>query len=119
MNNKERSAWTVEIPFSYRWKLCLVAWVIGLVAAGFPNPALIMYLWFFPLGLLEVTGWRFGGQDSEYVVGWFCYTLITVFALMARPRLLYFTLFGVLCILLLLNAAGCQHMMARVVEKTH
>lgn len=108
-----------EVSFSRRWKLCLIAWVFGLISAGFPNPGLILYVWFFPLGLLEIAGKQSTGHDSEYLVGWIFYILITASALTSRPRVLYYTLFGVLCILLLLNAAGCQHMMARVVEKTH
>ena len=103
-----------EIPLPRRWKLWLIAWGVGLIAAGFPNPALIVYAWLFPWGLMEAVGWKRSGYDSDYIVGWLPYIALTVAALFSRPRVFYFTLYVTLCILLALNAAGCQQMNAKM-----
>lgn len=106
-----------DIPFSRRWKLWLIAWGVGLVAAGFPNPALIFYVWFFPSGLAKAFDRPFPAYDIA--IGWLIYLLLTAFAFLSRPRVLYFTFFGIFCILLLLNAVGCQRMLGQMFEKTH
>ena len=116
MNDNRTSFWMTELPFSRRWKFWLAAWFTGLIAAGFPHPALVFYLWLFPLGLLKMTG-RLTGNDSDYIVGWLLYALITVLALLSRPRVLYFTFYVVFCTLLLLNIVGCQQINAQT-EKT-
>ncbi len=72
---------------------------------------LIIYAWFFPWGLLEAVGWN---HDSDYItVYWLPYIALTVAALFSRTRVLYFTYYVILCILLALNAAGCQQMNAK------
>lgn len=114
MSEKQPPSYLTAIPFSLRWKLWLIAWSVGLVAAGFPNPALIFYFWLFPIGLLKVIGWQDTGYDSGYFVGWLVYIPLSVLALIARPRLLYFTLYLILCFLLLLNIVGCQQMNAQM-----
>ena len=97
----------------------MIAWIVGLIAAGFPNPTLLLWVWLFPLGLFEIAGRQFTGLDSDYVIGWLFYALLTALALVSRPRFLYFIFYTVLCILLILNIVGCQQMNARMVEKTH
>ncbi len=111
MNNNQPPSCMTEIPFSRRRKLWLIAWVVGLIAAGFPNPALIAVIWCFPLGLMNVVRWD-GYADDYLIVGWLFYGALTVVALMSRPRVLYFTLYIILCILLLLNIVGCHQMNA-------
>ena len=99
-----------EISFSQRWKLWLIAWATALVAAGAPNPGLILYVWLFPLGLMKAIGWEQSGKDNDYILGWLPYIALTIAAMYSRPRVLYFTIYVVLCILLLLNVVGCQQM---------
>lgn len=113
MSNDHQSFITTEIPFSRRWKLLLIAWGIGLVASGFPNPDSISIIWFFPLGLIKVVGWE-GGHPNDFIVGWVLYLALTVVALVSRPRVLYFTFYIILCILLLLNIAGCHQIIAQM-----
>ena len=99
-----------EIPFSRRWKLWLIAWGTALVVAGLPRPTLILYAWLFPWGLMEAVGWKRSGYDADYIVGWLPYIALTIAALCSRRRVLYFTFYVVLCILLILNVVGCQQM---------
>ena len=113
MNDNQTSFWKAEIPFLRRWKLWLLAWIIALVAAGFPNPGLIVIIWLFPWGLMDSIGWQRTGYDSDYVVGWLPYIVLTIAALLSRRRILYFAFFVILCVLLLLNIVGCHHLNAQ------
>lgn len=95
-----------RIPFSQRWKLWLIAWAVALFAAWYTT--LIPYVWLFPLGLMEVVGRKQFGHDLDLLWGWFLYLALTIAAMCCRPRVLYFTFYTILCILLALNVIGCH-----------
>lgn len=113
MSESGTSFWKTEISLALRWKLWLGAWLVGLVAAGFPHPVLILVVWLFPWGLMDMIGWQRTGHDGDYFVGWLPYIVLTVAAIRSRPRVLYFLFFGILCVLLLLNIVGCHRLNAQ------
>ena len=94
-----------NISFSYRWKLWLLAWGLTVLAIGVPYPGLILWFWMFPFGLTEAMGWK---RSGDYILGWLLYIALTIAALYTRRSFLYFTLYVILCILLLLNVFGCH-----------
>lgn len=102
-----------EIPFTRRLTLLLIVWAVGLVAAGFPNPVLIVYTNLFPVGLRVATPWIYTVMDRNYIiVGWLLYMALTLAALLSRPRILFVTFYRVLCVLLVVNVVGCQYINA-------
>lgn len=105
-----------EIPFKRRLKLWLMAWAVGLVAAGFPHPVMIVWVWVFPLGLMEAFSLdnKIPGEDAVYFLVWLPYIGLTIAALLARRRADFTKLLILLCLLLAVNVAGCRHMNANM-----
>ncbi len=99
-----------EISFSRRWKLCLLAWVAAFITLAASNPELVFYVWFFPMGLLEILGTKPAGQKTKVLMWlvWLIYLALTLAALRCGKRFLFFVLYGVICLLLILNVVGCQ-----------
>jgi hypothetical protein len=119
-NLKSNHVMNPEEPpkISLRWRITLLVavWVITTIATVEGGIALLLYAWMFPSGLLAL----FVPKDwdppiSEVVIlimGWALYVGLTVFTALQKRRTCYFIIFGILCVLLALNVAGC-HVMLR------
>ncbi len=95
-----------EISFGKRSLIFWLTWIAALIAAC-PSWQGIMFVQLFPLGL------AFNIRLEKYetiaaTFGWFGYLVLSVFVLTSRTKIRFYVLYGVLCIFLLLNVAGCQ-----------
>ncbi len=85
---------------------------------GFALLLLVDGLIFFPLfpfGLFTVFGVGVGSRLSVLlmtVLGWGVYALLTFLAYTARKRFRYFLLYGIFCLVLILNVTGCRQVLS-------
>src|SRR5690349_954428 len=102
------------MPFGRRLSLLLIAWCVAVLAAAAAFPHLSRkYIFLFPYGLFTAVISAFGAKANSaphVAVGWLTYVVLTLTSLCSAKRMLYFALYGILCVLLLLNVIGC-HMM--------
>jgi hypothetical protein len=102
------------MPLGRRLTLLLIAWCVAVLAAAAAFPHLSRkYILLFPYGLFTAVISALGakGNSAPHVaVGWLMYVVLTFTSLFSARRMLYFTLYAILCGLLLLNIIGC-HMM--------
>jgi len=113
---RQATSLNMEEPrtISLRWRISLwiLAWVIAAIATVEGGIALLIYSWMFPSGLLALfTPKDWDPPVSEVVIlifGWLLYVGLTVFGLLQKRRIRYFITFGILCVLLALNVAGCH-----------
>ncbi|MEK7781891.1 MAG: hypothetical protein AAB370_10375 [Verrucomicrobiota bacterium] len=98
-----------EISFGRRFGFVVIAWVLTAVAT-YPG---IMYPPAFPAGLFVVFGMGETNPLRQWwiIIGWIVYFTLTFAALLSRRENRYFIIFALLCVLLLLNSAGCRVMM--------
>jgi hypothetical protein len=112
---------TTTIPSRLRVRLWLIAWAVALLATPIPfcltSPGLfahfVMSVWAFPLG---VAGYAFPEHrnppeaivTASLIAGWAFYAGLTIVGLLQRNRTRYFVVYTVLCLLLILNAVGCN-----------
>lgn len=109
------------IEFRARLRLLAVAWLAAVIAVAIPDPRLLVAE---PL-LVMVACFPFGtflflsqcgllpsnmpvGFTSLCAIGWLFYAALTSVALLTRKRVAYFVVYGILCVLLLLNVVGCH-----------
>ena len=96
-----------EIGRDLRFSLLLIPWMTVVVLTF---PGAFMFPQFFPAGFLRV--FRVKETDaidhSWVVVGWAVYFLLTAGACLSGQKRNYFIIYGILCILLALNIAGCR-----------
>ena len=103
------------IPFENRWKLLLWAWAIAGLATVLIEIPLLVFFPFFPLGLFSLLhGQEVAPGYLAMGCGWLIYIIITDAALLANKRFVYFGIYGVLCLLLILNVAGCHQILKNV-----
>jgi hypothetical protein len=103
-------------------RLWLVAWGIALAGTTIPIlskdltmlPYFVMSIWAFPIGTIAFA-LPVGFQQPDGVLvywliagGWLFYAFLTVFGLSQRNRLGYYIVHATLCLLLVLNAVGCN-----------
>jgi hypothetical protein len=70
---------------------------------------LLLCFWMFPGGLItELFGLERGDSWFGLAFGWLAYLIVMLAALFANKRLLYYMLYGILCLMLILNIAGCH-----------
>jgi hypothetical protein len=82
-------------------------------AAALPRGSRPGYVLLFPFGLITcvISALGIKSQNAPHVIfGWLLYLALTIAGLLTRRRLAYFVIYGILCVLLLLNVIGC-HMM--------
>jgi hypothetical protein len=113
-----------ELSRRLRARLLLIAWVVALLvtdAAGVIHCGVsfalfgVACVWAFPTGMYSLV-FRDGGPElgfaasiSVFVLLWLCYLGLTLLAFRQRRRLRYLMVYGLLCVLLLLNAVGCNY----------
>ena len=95
------------------------AWVIALVAAGFPNPEAAIWFVLFPIGLAEVPGLiglpaELGHEWYVYLAGLVLYYVLTWGALLSAKPLRFYAWYLCLCLLLGANVVGCRHQIAAI-----
>jgi hypothetical protein len=118
------SSQDIEISRRLRARLLLVAWAVALLIPDLSRAThdvryalfAVVWVWAFPTGvsyflfpddaLLEFTPGIVG-----LLLIWLCYLGLTLLAFRQHRSLRYFLVYGLLCVLLLLNAAGCAMMM--------
>jgi peptidoglycan/LPS O-acetylase OafA/YrhL len=114
-------AQTNEISKSRRVLLWVAAWVIALIATSIPAcigspglfPYFVMSVWMFPIGTIA---FAFPGLPNPpdgfsitcLVIGWLFYIALTVVGLSQRCRFRYYLVYAILCVLLIVNAVGCN-----------
>ena len=104
------------IPFGARCRFLMWAWGIAAFATVLVEIPLLLFFPWFPLGLVCL----FYNKDNDghshlfMAVGWFFYTFITVSAMMTKRRQFYFLIYGLLCLLLILNVIGCHQILRHV-----
>jgi hypothetical protein len=117
----------IEISRRQRARLLLAAWAVALLIPDLAGAILVrcdfglfgvIWVWAFPTGMI----FFLVPHDStlEFIPGmvvigliWLCYVGLTFLALRQHRRLRYFIVYGLLCVLLLLNAVGCTVLMAK------
>lgn len=105
---------------SLRWRISLwvLAWVIAAIVTVEGGIGLLIYAWMFPSGLLALfTPKDWDPPVSDVVIlilSWALYVGLTVFGLLQKRRVRYFIAFGILCVLLGLNAVGCHQMIDNI-----
>ena len=110
-----------EISRRLRVRLWLFAWSVALVATVIPVciseprflPVYVICVWKFPLGIAALA---FQGRQNlpdgvfigSILGGWILYIALSVYGLSQRRRARYFVSYAILCLLLFLNAVGCN-----------
>lgn len=110
-----------EISKRSRVTLWLAAWGIALAATPIPFciaspglfPYFVMSAWAFPIGTAafafpEHRNPSDGIVVASLVTGWLFYIALTVVGLYQKRRIRYLTVYAILCLLLILNAVGCN-----------
>ncbi|NOS69688.1 MAG: hypothetical protein HOP33_07140 [Verrucomicrobia bacterium] len=110
-----------EISKSSRVTLWLVAWGVALAATTIPIcikspeffPYFVTSIWGFPIGTAafafpEHRNPPDGVVVASLVAGWLFYIALTIVGLYQKRRVRYFTVYTILCLLLILNAVGCN-----------
>src|SRR5437773_10072413 len=110
-----------EISKSSRVILWFAAWGVALAATPIPVsiaipglfPCFVMYIWAFPIGTAAFAfpeHWNppDGVVVASLVGGWLFYIALTVVGLYQKRRVRYFTVYAILCLLLILNVVGCN-----------
>jgi hypothetical protein len=107
---------STETPktIALRWRIGLwvAAWVLAAIATVGTGLGYLLYAWMFPSGLVTL----FAPKDwdppiSETIIlilSWAIYVGLTAYGLWQNRRVRYFIVFGILCVLLALNVAGCR-----------
>ena len=100
----------------YRSILWWGGWGAVTVFFAVTNPPSLAAFYAFPLGLMAwlpggtanaIMAFMFGG----WMIGWSIYLLIAVALSNIKKRGLFFLIYGVFCVLLILNVVGCQRVM--------
>ncbi len=104
-----------------RVRLWLIAWAVALLGSTIPfciaAPGLFLYFvlsaWAFPIGTIafafpEHQNPSDGIYIGSLIGGWLAYIALTIFGLRQNRRARYFVVYTILCLLLLLNAVGCN-----------
>jgi hypothetical protein len=94
----------------FRW--WAIAWVVSLLVMGiltFPFSIVAPYIVFwFPTGLLRLAGLRMIDRSEGLILlAWAPYLILTFLAFAMPTRRSFLWFFLALCVLLLLNVAGC------------
>jgi hypothetical protein len=101
-----------HISLRRRIGLWFAAWSIATVACAIPDPVALIYAGAFPAGILAFVLPRgFWGNDTTLPLlafGWLVYAGLTFAGLVQKTPARYYRIFTLLCVLLLLNVAGCQ-----------
>jgi len=70
---------------------------------------LVPCFWMFPGGLItEPFGLELGDSWFGLAFGWLAYLAVILLVLFSNRRLLYYTFFCILCLMLILNIVGCH-----------
>ena len=107
---------STETPktISLRWRIGLwvVAWIIAAIATVGTGLPYLIYAWMFPSGLFEECmpkNWDPPISDTILLIlGWAIYLGLTICGLLQKRHVRYFVVFGILCVLLTVNVAGCH-----------
>jgi hypothetical protein len=108
----------VSHAVSIRLKCALYfgAWGVAAFVSLIRNPADLRLYSEFPIGLFGVFAWEryvmLIGLLQPFIVlvGWFIYLAVTIFFVRAKRRGVFWSIYGLLCVLLLLNFVGCGRM---------
>jgi hypothetical protein len=101
---------------SVKLRFFLGAWGFVILVCLVTNPQSILAAPFFPVGLIAclpngedkaIAGW----MNGAWIIGWVIYALLSVTMFQVKKRGLFFLIFGIFCILLLLNISGCNRVM--------
>jgi hypothetical protein len=81
-------------------------------------PVFVEEAWTFPIGLIalvcpQVRQLQIGEFSGYLLAGWVLYIALTAVGLFQRRRLGYFIVYSILCLLLILNAVGCNVNLAK------
>jgi hypothetical protein len=102
-----------QIPLRWRIGLLVGASVITALATVGTGLGFLLYALYFPSGLCEMLmpkNWDLPVSDAVLLIlGWALYVGLIIAALLQKRRWRYFVVYGILCVLLALNAAGCHH----------
>ena len=98
-----------DVPSRERIWAPLIAWSIALLIPFLMFPLSISGFFLFPLGLKELSNLS-ATDDLVILLGWSIYILLNALLLIFHKKELYYTIYVVLCLLLLCNAYGCARM---------
>lgn len=104
------------IAFGKRVTLWAVPFIVATIATVAPYPEMLRGAWLFPIGLLGLAhpDPRNLMTTEVIVAGWLLYVGLSIYGLLQRQRRKYLILFGILCVLLLINVVGCHVEIANV-----
>jgi hypothetical protein len=100
-----------------RWRLWFLIWAVAVVAMASRGRPAIFSAPLFPLGLIAflpdgeqkaITAWMLG---YPALLGWGFYIFFSILLFRVRKNWLFFLLYGLFCIVLLLNVAGCKRVL--------
>ena len=98
-----------KINRGLKYKLVCAAW-LGTALLTFPAAVYGPHL--LPLGLFRVFGASLRGPLAPWIgVVWAMYAALTLAVCSARRKKSFFIIYTVLCVLLVLNVAGCRALM--------
>ncbi len=104
-----------QLPASTRFRFLLPAgaWALALLATAIPDFRVVVWTHLFPFGVvfffvrvLDCNLPMAIGLIST--LGWLLYMVLTGSILLTRKRTKYWLLYGLLCVLLMLNIVGCH-----------
>jgi hypothetical protein len=96
------------------WALAMLfAYLYGIVHSPLSLPLAVVWIPLFPAGILGllipeniVSSFRQGMLCL--LLAWICYVSLTLLVWRVRQRLKYLAFYGLLCLMLLINAIGCN-----------
>jgi hypothetical protein len=96
-----------------RFLLPAGAWALALLATAVPDFRVVVETHYFPFGVMVFLAWLLDFKlplavGLISIVGWLAYLVLTGSILLARSRTKYWVLYGLLCVLLILNVVGCH-----------
>jgi hypothetical protein len=104
-----------EISLKQRWLIYLAVWAIAL-SCTFPAALFIIYLPFFPVGLLHWIDPKLNTPEqalpAAILLLWIGYALHGAVTLKSRTRLRFYLLMLALALILGLNVVGCHRSVA-------
>ncbi len=112
----------IEISKRSRISLWLIAWVVALAFnpilwGGLTDwrlmPIFVRLVWAFPFGLIAFVLPGRGAVSEEFLVplsmvGWVFYAALSAIGLAQQRLTRFIFVYGVLCVLLILNVVGCN-----------
>jgi hypothetical protein len=104
------------ISLEARCLLWAAAWFVVIAAFAIPMPGVLVFFWMFPAGMFEAVldpesyhrSLSFT-PSAPMMIGWMIYAAFGALALCQNRRTRYWFIYGLFCVLLILNVTGCYH----------